>query len=373
MPRQTLPVSRKTGVAEPPKLPLAGTHEWLEFTMWAPNYLDVERCRICAMTYRIAINGYGNLGRGTELAIAQAEDLELVAIFTRRDPSSIQSVTGAPVVALSDLPKWADKIDVLTNCGGSATDLATQTPQALAYCNTVDTFDTHAKIPQYFASVDEAARASGKLALISVGWDPGLFSLSRVYAEAVLPNGETTTFWGRGVSQGHSDAIRRVPGVADAKQYTVPVEAAMEAARAGEAGGLTTRDKHLRECFVVLEDGADADAVREAIVTMPDYFADYDTTVTFISAEELAAEHAGMPHGGFVIRSGRTSEENAQRIEYALELDSNPEFTGAMVAASARAVARMAEAGEVGARTLFDVAPGLLLPMSGDELRAHML
>lgn len=325
------------------------------------------------MTYTIAINGYGNLGRGAELAIAAAEDLELVAIFTRRDPASIQSVTGAPVVHLDELPAWADRIDVLANCGGSATDLATQTPQALAYCNTVDTFDTHPKIPEYFASVDEAARAAGHLGLISVGWDPGLFSIARVYAEAVLPQGESTTFWGRGVSQGHSDAIRRIEGVADAKQYTIPVESAMEAARRGEAGGLTTREKHLRECWVVLEDGADADAVREAIVTMPDYFADYDTTVNFISAEELAQNHAGMPHGGFVIRSGRTSAENAQTIEYSLTLDSNPEFTGSMVAASARAVARMAASGEVGARTLFDVAPGLLLPHSPEELRAHML
>lgn len=325
------------------------------------------------MTYRIAINGYGNLGRGAELAIAQAEDLELVAIFTRRDPASVTSATGAPVVALSELPEWADKIDVLANCGGSATDLATQTPEALELCNTVDTFDTHAKIPQYFEAVNAAAEANGKLALISVGWDPGLFSMARAYAEAVLPTGETTTFWGRGVSQGHSDAIRRIPGVADAKQYTVPVESAMQAARDGKAAGLTTRDKHLRECFVVLEEGADADAVREAIVTMPDYFADYDTTVTFISAEEMAANHAGMPHGGFVIRSGRTSENVAQKIEYSLELDSNPEFTGSMVAACARAVARMAGEGQTGARTLFDVAPGLLLPQSAEELRAHML
>lgn len=325
------------------------------------------------MAYTIAINGYGNLGRGTELAIAQAEDLELVAIFTRRDPASIASVTGAPVVPLDELPQWADRIDVLANCGGSATDLAQQTPAALSYCNTVDTFDTHPKIPEYFASVDKAARAAGHLGLISVGWDPGLFSIARVYSEAVLPNGESTTFWGRGVSQGHSDAIRRIEGVADAKQYTIPVESAMDAARRGEAGGLTTREKHLRECWVVLKEGADAEAVREAIVTMPDYFADYDTTVNFISAEELDAKHAGMPHGGFVIRSGRTSEENAQTIEYSLMLDSNPEFTGSMVAASARAVARMAEAGEVGACTLFDVAPGLLLPHTPEELRAHML
>ncbi len=325
------------------------------------------------MTYRIAINGYGNLGRGAELAIAQADDLELVAIFTRRDPASIQTATGTPVVALEDLPKWADKIDVLANCGGSATDLATQTPEALAHCNTVDTFDTHAKIPRYFEAVNAAAETNGKLALISVGWDPGLFSMSRAYSEAVLPNGETTTFWGRGVSQGHSDAIRRIDGVADAKQYTVPVEEAMQAAREGKGANLTTRDKHLRECFVVLKPEADAEAVREAIVTMPDYFADYDTTVTFISAEEMAANHAGMPHGGFVIRSGRTSENVAQRIEYSLDLDSNPEFTGSMVAASARAVARMAAAGETGARTLFDVAPGLLLPQDPAELRAHML
>lgn len=325
------------------------------------------------MTYTIAINGYGNLGRGTELAIAQAEDLELVGIFTRRDPASVTSATGVPVISLDELPQWADRIDVLANCGGSATDLAEQTPAALAYCNTVDTFDTHPKIPEYFASVDKAAREAGHLGLISVGWDPGLFSIARVYAEAVLPQGESTTFWGRGVSQGHSDAIRRIDGVADAKQYTIPVESAMEAARRGEAGSLTTREKHLRECWVVLEEGADADAVREAIVTMPDYFADYDTTVNFISAEELAANHAGMPHGGFVIRSGRTSVDNAQTIEYSLTLDSNPEFTGSMVAASARAVARMAESGEVGARTLFDVAPGLLLPQSPEALRAHML
>ncbi|MBR5950255.1 MAG: diaminopimelate dehydrogenase [Actinomycetaceae bacterium] len=325
------------------------------------------------MTYKIAINGYGNLGRGAELAIAHAQDLELVAIFTRRAPSAIVSATGAPVVSLDELPQWADRIDVLANCGGSATDLAEQTPAALTYCNTVDTFDTHAKIPEYFAAVDKAARASEHLGLISVGWDPGLFSIARAYSEAVLPKGETTTFWGRGVSQGHSDALRRIEGVADAKQYTIPIESAMDAARRGEAGGLTTREKHLRECWVVLEEGADAEAVSEAIVTMPDYFADYDTTVNFISAEELAEKHAGMPHGGFVIRSGCTSEANAQTIEYSLALDSNPEFTGSMVAASARAVARMAKAGEVGARTLFDVAPGLLLPQSPAELRAHML
>ncbi|MBP3223010.1 MAG: diaminopimelate dehydrogenase [Actinomycetaceae bacterium] len=325
------------------------------------------------MSYKIAINGYGNLGRGAELAIAAAEDLELVAIFTRRDPSTITSVTGAPVVHLDDLPQWADKIDVLANCGGSATDLATQTPAALKYCNTVDTFDTHPKIPTYFASVDEVARQNNKIALISVGWDPGLFSIARVYAESVLPQGSTTTFWGRGVSQGHSDALRRIEGVADAKQYTIPLESAIEAARKGEADSLTTREKHLRECWVVLEEGADAEKITNTIVNMPDYFADYDTKVNFISQEELDEKHSGMPHGGFVVRSGSTSEGNNHTVEFSLDLDSNPEFTGSMVAASARAVARMAEKGETGARTLFDVAPGLLLPQSSDVLRATML
>ncbi len=328
------------------------------------------------MSIRIGILGYGNLGRGVELAVRENADMELAAVFTRRNPATLKIATpGVPVVRVDEAEAWRDRIDVMILCGGSATDLPTQTPAFAKWFNVVDSFDTHAHIPDHFAAVDKAARAAGKLAAISVGWDPGLFSLARVYGSAVLPDGRDYTFWGRGVSQGHSDAIRRVPGVRDARQYTVPVEAALERVRSGENPDLTTRQKHTRECYVVLEDGADPAAVERSIKTMPDYFADYDTTVHFISEAELKEKHAGLAHGGFVIRSGRTgaAKEHTHVVEFRLKLDSNPEFTTGVLVAYARAVYRLAKEGRTGCVTVLDVPPAYLSARSGDELRASML
>jgi diaminopimelate dehydrogenase len=323
---------------------------------------------------RIGIAGYGNLGRGVELALARSPDMQLVGIFTRRDPASITPVGAeAPVYALDMVAQFRDRIDVLILCGGSRNDLPRQGPALAALFNTVDSFDTHARIPEYFASVDAGARAGERIAIISVGWDPGLFSLSRLFGEAVLPEGETYTFWGKGLSQGHSDAVRRVPGVKAAVQYTIPSAEAMARVRSGAQPRLSTREKHTRECYVVLDEGADARAVEEAIVTMPDYFADYDTTVHFISEDELRREHSAMPHGGFVIRSGQTGHGSQQVLEYSLKLDSNPEFTASILVAYARAAFRLHQSGERGARTVLDVAPGLLSPRSAAELRRELL
>ena len=325
---------------------------------------------------KIGILGYGNLGRGIECAVRQNDDMELVAVFTRRDPAAVKILTeGVPVYSVKEILDHKDEIDVLILCGGSATDLPVQTPEYAKYFNVVDSFDTHANIPTHFANVDAAAKESGHAALISCGWDPGMFSLNRLYANCVLPEGQDYTFWGKGVSQGHSDAIRRVPGVKNAKQYTIPVDSALAAVRAGENPELTTRQKHTRECFVVAEEGADQAAIEEAIKTMPNYFADYDTTVHFISEEELQANHSGIPHGGFVIRTGCTgwNKENKHVIEYSLKLDSNPEFTTSVIVAYARAINRLAKEGETGCKTVFDIAPAYLSPLSGEELRAHML
>lgn len=322
---------------------------------------------------RIGIVGYGNLGRGTETAIARNADLALHGVFTRRAPKSLNTDPGTAVFSVDDLPGHAESIDVLILCGGSKTDLPVQSPELAARFNIVDSFDTHAKVPEHFAAVDAAASAAGTTAIISTGWDPGLFSVNRVFAESILPEGETYTFWGRGLSQGHSDALRRVNGVAAGVQYTLPSEDAIERVRAGEQPALSTRDKHVRECFVVLAEGADAETVRAEIVNMPDYFEPYDTTVHFISHEELARDHTGMPHGGFVIRSGHTSPEHQQVVEYRIELGSNPEFTASVLVAYARAAARMNAAGQTGAKTPFDVAPGLLSPKSAEELRRDYL
>lgn len=325
---------------------------------------------------RIGILGYGNLGRGVELACRDNDDTQLVAVFTRRDPASVAPLTdGVSVYPAADLAAHVDDIDVLVLGGGSATDLPEQTPACARLFNVVDSFDTHANIPAHYAAVDAAAREGGKVAVISAGWDPGMFSIARLYANAVLPNGADYTFWGRGVSQGHSDAIRRVPGVVDARQYTVPVPAALEAVRAGEHPELTTRQKHTRECFVVAEEGVDRAAIEKAIVEMPNYFADYDTTVTFISQEELNRDHAGIPHGGSVIRTGSTGADgqNTHVIEYSLKLDSNPEFTGSVLVACARAAWRLAGEGAVGARTLFDIPPAYLSAVDDADLRATML
>lgn len=323
---------------------------------------------------RIGIVGYGNLGRGVEQSIAVNPDLELVGIFSRRDPLSVKPAhPSTKVYALDAIDEHADEFDVLVLCGGSKSDLPEQTPELAAKYTVVDSFDTHAKVPEHFAAIDTAAKAGGTIAVISTGWDPGLFSIARLYGEAVVPNGSSYTFWGRGLSQGHSDALRRIPGVANAVQYTIPSETAMARARSGERPELTTREQHTRECFIVLEEGADEGAIREAIVTMPDYFEPYDTTVHVISAEELAREHAGMPHGGFVIRSGESSPGVSHTVEFRLELDSNPEFTASVLTAYARAAARLVAAGESGGRTPFDIAPGLLSPKSAEELRATML
>ena len=328
------------------------------------------------MSIRIGIFGYGNLGRGIEAAIRQNGDMELVAVFTRRDPASLVIQTaGVPVVAAADVAEWEGRIDVMILCGGSATDLPEQTPALARYFNVVDSFDTHARIPEHFARVDAAARAAGHTGLISVGWDPGMFSLNRLLGNAILPEGKDYTFWGKGVSQGHSDAIRRIEGVLDGKQYTIPVEEALEAVRAGKAPDLTTREKHKRECFVVAAEGADRARIEREIVEMPNYFADYDTTVHFITAEEMKRDHSGIPHGGFVIRSGKTGLDGAHNhiIEYRLKLDSNPEFTASVIVAYARAAAKMSRAGRVGCHTVFDVAPADLSPMSGEELRKALL
>ena len=327
------------------------------------------------MTIRIGILGYGNLGRGVELAIQHCPDMELAGVFTRRDPASLKTVTGANVYSMEQAETMQDDIDVMILCGGSATDLPEQTPKFAAMYNVVDSFDTHANIPAHFAAVDAQAKANGKTAIISTGWDPGMFSLNRVLMQAILPQGDTYTFWGKGVSQGHSDAIRRLDGVKDARQYTIPVESALEAVRNGEAPQLTTRQKHLRECFVVAEEGADLARIEQQIVTMPNYFADYDTTVHFISEEELKANHSGIPHGGFVIHSGKTgvNGENTHVIEYALKLDSNPEFTASVLVAYARAAYGMHKDGITGCQTVFDVAPRYLIPVSNEQLRKEML
>ena len=328
------------------------------------------------MSIKIGILGYGNLGRGVECAVKQNDDMELVAVFTRRNPEDVKILTEtATVCNVEDVEDWKDKIDVMIICGGSATDLPKQTPVYAKMFNVIDSFDTHARIPEHFANVDAAAKEGGHVGIISVGWDPGMFSLNRLYANAILPDGNDYTFWGKGVSQGHSDAIRRVEGVKDGKQYTIPVEAALEAVRNGENPELTTRQKHTRECFVVLEEGADAAKVEEEIKTMPNYFSDYDTTVHFISEEELKANHSGIPHGGFVLRSGKTGwdGENNHLIEYSLKLDSNPEFTSSVLIAYARAAYRLASEGQSGCKTVFDIAPAYLSAKSGEELRKHML
>ncbi len=328
------------------------------------------------MSIKIGIYGYGNLGRGIENAIRQNPDMTLAAVFTRRDPASLSIGTeGVPVCHVSEAEQWIGKIDVMILCGGSATDLPTQTPAlAKSFC-VVDSFDTHAKIPEHFARVDEAARMGGNTAMISVGWDPGMFSLNRLYGGAVLPEGKDYTFWGKGVSQGHSDAIRRIEGVKNAKQYTIPVEAALDAVRGGSCPELTTRQKHIRECFVVAEEGADLDRIERTVKEMPHYFADYDTTVHFISEEELARDHSGIPHGGFVIRTGATGKngENRHVIEYSLKLDSNPEFTASVIVAFARATVRMNKEGMVGCKTVLDVPPAYLSPKSHEELIATLL
>ena len=328
------------------------------------------------MSIRIGIMGYGNLGRGIECAVRQNPDMELAAVFTRRDPKTVSVLTeDVAVCSVSEAEQWKDKIDVMILCGGSATDLPEQTPKYASMFNVVDSFDTHARIPEHFANVDAAAKESGKVGIISVGWDPGMFSLNRLYANAILPEGNDYTFWGKGVSQGHSDAIRRVEGVKDAKQYTIPVEAALDAVRNGENPELTTRQKHTRECFVVLEEGADAAKVEEEIKTMPNYFSDYDTTVHFISQEELDKNHSGIPHGGFVLRSDKTGwdGEHSHLIEYSLKLDSNPEFTSSVLVAYARAAYRLHKEGQSGCKTVFDIAPAYLSSKSGGELRASML
>lgn len=324
---------------------------------------------------RIGIAGYGNLGRGVESALAGSKDMELVGVFTRRAPETLKTKTGAPVYAMADAPSMADQIDVMILCGGSANDLPKQTAELAQYFNVIDSFDTHAKIPEHFADVDAVCRKSGKLGMISVGWDPGLFSLNRLYGQAILPNGSDYTFWGKGVSQGHSDAIRRIPGVLDARQYTIPVESALERVRAGGNPQLSTREKHTRECFVVAEAGADLAAIEKAIVTMPNYFADYDTTVHFISQEELDRDHAGIPHGGMVFRTGTTglNGENKHIIEYKLTLDSNPEFTSSVLVAYARAVYRLHSEGQTGCKTVFDIPPAYIHPESGEALRAKLL
>jgi len=327
------------------------------------------------MKIRVAIAGYGNLGRGVESAVNAAPDMELCALFTRRNPASIKTQSGVAVYPLDKAPDMKDDIDVLILCGGSANDLPIQTPELSKYFNVIDSFDTHAKIPEHFANVDKICKESGKIGIISVGWDPGMFSLNRLYGQAILPDGNDYTFWGKGVSQGHSDAIRRIDGVIDARQYTIPVDSALESVRAGQNPELTTREKHTRECFVVAAEGADLVKIESEIVNMPNYFADYDTTVNFITEEELARDHAGIPHGGFVIRSGKTgwNEENNHLIEYSLKLDSNPEFTASVIVAYARAAYRMSQEGQKGCKTVFDVAPAYLSAVSAEELRAKLL
>ena len=325
---------------------------------------------------KIGIVGYGNLAKGVECAIRQNEDMELQAVFTRRDPGSVQILTpDVPVLSLAEAENWKDRIDVMILCGGSATDLPKMTPAFAKDFNVIDSFDTHANIPAHFAAVDAAASESGHIAFISLGWDPGLFSLNRLYAAAILPQGKDYTFWGKGVSQGHSDAVRRIPGVLDCRQYTIPVPEAMDRVRSGENPQLTTREKHTRYCYVVAEDGADKAAIETAIKTMPNYFADYDTTVEFITMEEMRQNHSGLPHGGRVIRSGVTgwNGECRQTIEYKLTLDSNPQFTASVLVACARAAMKMKARGVTGCQTIFDAAPADLSPLSQAELLAHML
>lgn len=322
---------------------------------------------------RIGICGYGNLGKGVEKQLAKNDDMELVAIFTRRNPEELNNKTSTKVVPISEVTEWVDKIDVMIMCGGSATDLPVQVPEFAKYFNTVDSFDTHAKIPEYLNNVDIEAKKGGNVSIISVGWDPGMFSNMRAYAEAILPFSHTYTFWGKGVSQGHSDAIRRIKGVKDARQYTIPVTEAMDRVRNGENPELSTREKHTRECFVVAEAGADLEAIEKEIVTMPNYFADYNTTVHFISQEELNKNHSGLPHGGSVISCGITGDENKQVIEYSLNLDSNPEFTGSVLVAYARAAYRMKQEGIKGAKTVLDVPPIMLNINSRDEVIKKML
>ncbi|WP_418453368.1 diaminopimelate dehydrogenase [Candidatus Ventrimonas sp.] len=328
------------------------------------------------MSIRVGILGYGNLGKGVESAIAQNDDMELKAVFTRRNPENVKVRTaGVKVLQADELSHMQDELDVLILCGGSATDLPVQTPQYASMYNVVDSFDTHARIPEHFAAVDAAAKKAGKVSLISCGWDPGMFSLNRLYANCVLPEGKDYTFWGKGVSQGHSDAVRRIEGVKDCRQYTIPVEKAVEAVRSGSNPELTTREKHTRECFVVAEKGADLAKIENEIKTMPNYFSDYDTTVHFITEEEMKRDHSGLPHGGMVIRTGVTGMEKEHKhvIEYSLKLDSNPEFTGSVIVSYARAVSRMNKEGMSGCKTVFDVAPAYLSPKSAEELRAHML
>lgn len=328
------------------------------------------------MSIRVAIYGYGNLGRGVESAIRQNPDMTLSAVFTRRDPKSVEIKTeGVSVYHIDEAKNMTDKIDVMILCGGSATDLPTQTPEMAKLFNVIDSFDTHAKIPEHFNAVDTAAKESGKIGIISVGWDPGMFSLNRLYANAILSEGKDYTFWGKGVSQGHSDAIRRIEGVLDAKQYTIPIESALEQVRSGSEPQLTTRQKHLRECFVVAKEGANTAKIENEIKTMPNYFADYDTTVHFISKEELDRNHSGIPHGGFVIRSGKTgfNKEHNHIIEYSLKLDSNPEFTGSVLVAYARAAYRLSNEGQRGCKTVFDIPPAYLSSLSGEEIRKNLL
>ena len=323
---------------------------------------------------RIGIVGYGNLGRGVEFAVNQNPDVELAAVFTRRNPKDLVINSDAEVVSVSEIENWKDKIDVLILCGGSATDLPVQTPKYAKMFNVIDSFDTHAKIPEHFANVDKSAKEGGKVAIISVGWDPGLFSLNRMYANAILPEGNDYTFWGKGVSQGHSDAIRRIDGVKDAKQYTIPVEKALQSVKNCENPNLSTREKHTRECFVVAEEGADKARIEKEIVTMPNYFSDYDTTVHFITEDELKRNHSGIPHGGFVIRTGKTGNgKNNHVIEYSLKLDSNPEFTSSVLVAYARAAYKLYKEGQSGCKTVFDIAPAYLSSKSGEELRKTML
>ncbi|MCR5587666.1 MAG: diaminopimelate dehydrogenase [Lachnospiraceae bacterium] len=328
------------------------------------------------MSIKIGILGYGNLGRGVESAIKQSDDMELVAVFTRRDPSTLTINTPtAKVLSADDLENMENDIDVLMICGGSATDLPEMTPKYAAKYNVIDSFDTHARIPEHFANVDKAAKAAKKIGIISCGWDPGMFSINRLYSMSILQDGKDYTFWGKGVSQGHSDAVRRIDGVKDCRQYTIPVEESVNLVRSGSNPELTTRQKHTRECFVVAEEGADKAKIEEAIKTMPNYFSDYDTTVHFISEEEMARDHSGLPHGGSVIYTGKTGEgnKNTHVIEYKLTLDSNPEFTGAVLVAYARAAYRMNQEGTSGAKTVFDIAPAYLSPLSGEEIRAHYL
>ena len=322
---------------------------------------------------KLGILGYGNLGRGVENAMKFNKDMELCAIFTRRNPETVKVNSNTPVVSVNDIEQWKDKLDVLIICGGSATDLPVQTPKYAEMFNVIDSFDTHARIPEHFANVDKAAKKSDKVAIISLGWDPGMFSLNRLFGNVLLPNGKDYTFWGKGISQGHSDAIRRIKGVKNAKQYTIPVEEALKSVRNGENPELTTRQKHTRECFVVLEEGADPKQIEHEIVTMPNYFSDYDTTVHFITEEELIKNHSGIPHGGFVIRTGETSVGTKHVIEYSLKLDSNPEFTSSVLVAYARACYKLNKEGQSGCKTIFDIAPAYLINKTNEELISTML